>query len=81
MSKKKEKTGSKIQKGGIMTINEIKENLPDVKLLRDGKAYTGNIRGKKLKFAKVLIVGTGVDITASWEAIARAINSNTPVII
>lgn len=58
-----------------MTINEIKEQLPDVKVNVNGKIETCQIAGRKLDYPSVYTsIGR---FEYSWQAIERAINDNT----
>lgn len=64
-----------------VTVDQIKTDLPDVKVLWDNKEYTGMVRGRKNKFATLLIQFTGARFEVSWETLARCINENKAVII
>lgn len=68
-----------------MTIEQVKEQLPSVKLFRCGKTYNATVKGRKLPFAMVCInpQDGNKDYELSWEfswaSITRAINTDTPL--
>jgi len=66
-----------------MTIQEIKENLPDIKIkLDNGEIVKGLVRGRNLRFAKVSrTTWGGFAFDVAWETIERCINNNTPLIL
>ena len=66
-----------------MTIEELKDKLPDVRVEFNGTLYLATVHGRKNKFATVAVhVGTGRYVTAeySWESIARSVETRRPLI-
>jgi hypothetical protein len=66
-----------------MTIKELKEKLPDVKVNVDGKTYTGILTGRINKFATVTVhhpVWGKHNFEFSWQAVTRAINNDTELV-
>jgi hypothetical protein len=74
-----------------MTIDEIKKNLPTVKVkLTSGIIVLGRVSGRKLDYPKVVVPTYGVHYPIkvepmawefSWQAIERAINTDTALIV
>jgi hypothetical protein len=66
-----------------MTIQEVKDNLPDVPVKYGGKVVMGWLRGRLLPFPKVFIGprGTIGGWEVSWETATRAINTGNPILI
>lgn len=69
-----------------MTINEIKEKLPEVKICLEGKTFAGAVLGRNNPYATVTIKNALFGIpycsfTFSWAAIERAINNKTSLTI
>lgn len=67
-----------------LTVNEVKAQLPDVKVAIDGRVYTGRVTGRAMPFATVTIthpVFGEHHIQYSWQAIKRAVNSDTPLTV
>lgn len=62
-----------------MTIEEIKENLPDVKIEFEGKVQSAHVRGRKNKFASV-ILKNGLVFEYAWQTIERVINNGSYLI-
>lgn len=65
-----------------MTIEEIKEKLPDVKVKYQGKIYNAILTGRKNTFATIHTI-TEYNVQSfdySWQAIERAINNDTALI-
>lgn len=58
----------------MLTIKEIKEQLPDVKIRVNGKVETGKVRGRALQYAVVFVGDNSWEY--SWEAMQRAVNKN-----
>ena len=63
------------------TVEDVRQNLPDLNVLYGGRVYRGHVSGRRSRFATVWArVGpkTGtfavVEATYSWEAVARALN-------
>lgn len=66
------------------TIAQVKAELPDVKVMHNGKRHLGRVSGRLNQFATVSIgyspaLRDFVDFQFSWEAIARAVNSGLPL--
>ena len=60
-----------------MSIEQIKAELPDVKVNFLGKEFIGRVRGRKLSFASVSFGDTFQhSCDWSWSAIERAVNNN-----
>jgi hypothetical protein len=61
-----------------LTIEKIKEELPDVQIKVFDKIVTGHLAGRKNQFAGVWveIEGTRLDWTFSWFAIKEALANN-----
>lgn len=57
-----------------MTIKEVKESIPDVKISVNGKIYNGKVIGKLVDFPYVYIPELNAEYPFSWEAITRTIN-------
>ena len=70
-----------IQTPTLVTVDQIKTDLPDVKVSWDNKPYIGMVRGRRNKFATLLIQSTGASFQVSWETLARCINENKQKII
>lgn len=51
-----------------MTIEEIKENLPEVRVKIDGKIYRTRVAGRLNDYADIL------GCSYSWEAVQRVVN-------
>jgi hypothetical protein len=64
-----------------MTIDEIKENLPDVKVKIGTGIFTGILRGRFLPYAQVWVpeLGPDIKIEYSWKIVQQAINNNKPL--
>ena len=62
-----------------MTIAEIKEQLPTVKINLNSRIVAGQISGHYNQFAAVntKVDGIAMGWDFSWQAIERAINNNT----
>ena len=63
----------------VWTVEEIKEELPCVSVLFQGRHYIGRVSGRLCRFATVWVKPTDdQDIYAeySWEAVTRAKNGN-----
>ena len=60
----------------MWTIDKVKEDLPDVRVLVKGKEYRGRVSGRRLDFPVVSVPEIGVHEEFSWAAICRAINDN-----
>lgn len=65
-----------------MTVKEVKEQLPEVKVNLSGNIYTGHIGGRKLPFPRVHIRELcNASWEVSWETIARCINEGKAIIL
>ncbi len=62
-----------------MTIEQIKELLPDVKVNILGTIGLAGVSGRLEKFATITMPMTGCSYQVSWDAIARAINANEAI--
>lgn len=63
-----------------MTIEEVKQELPSVRIIWLGRMWSASIRGRQNKFATVVLQDTlAAAFTFTWEAIARAITTKTPL--
>ena len=64
------------------TVEDVRQNLPDLNVLYGGRVYRGHVSGRRSRFATVWTrvgtpsetAGTIVEATYSWEAVARALN-------
>lgn len=68
-----------------MTIEQIKEKLPDVKVKIGDKIHTGHVRGRLMDFAHVWVLGVPTPNSQcsqeySWETIQRAVETGRPLI-
>lgn len=65
-----------------MTLSELKNSLPDVKVNLSGKIYTGHIKGSKLDFPRVHIRELcNASWEVSWNTLLHCINDNKAVIL
>ena len=72
-----------------MNINEIKKELPHVKVKIRGKVQWAEVKGSKLQFARVYpyhwegkrFIRDWEGFGVSWETIERCINNERPVIL
>jgi hypothetical protein len=64
-----------------MTIDEIKEKLPDVKVKVFGEVYNGMLSGREKQFPLVYVFELRQSYAFSWHAIYRAVNNNTALIV
>lgn len=61
-----------------MTIEEIKAELPPVRIKFAGKIYRGSVSGRLNRFATVSPIPTiALGFQYSWEAVQRAVNNNS----
>jgi len=64
-----------------MTTDEVKANLPDIRI-KIGKAiYAGRVSGRKNRFATIYVPDLGVDYEYAWQTIAHSINNDSPLLI
>jgi hypothetical protein len=65
-----------------LTIEQIKEELPDVQIKVFNKIVTGHLAGRKNEFAGVWVEidGTQLNWTFSWFAIKEALANNRPLL-
>lgn len=61
------------------TADSVREQLPDVRCLFDGREYPGTVRGRKLEFAQVHINNGPLHCEFTWSAIAHSLNRNAPL--
>ena len=61
-----------------MTLNEVKNILPDVKVKYHGIIYAGQVRGRKCDYATIYFNDVHADW--SWESVTRAVSQNTPLV-
>lgn len=63
------------------TVERVKDELPDVQVLVDGKSYRMIVRGRKLPFAQVrpFEVGSAVQYEFAWSTIADCLNRGVPL--
>lgn len=68
-----------------MTIDEIKKNLPPVKVKLANHVTVGRVYGRQLKFAQVVVydytLGRHNSWEFSWSAIEYAINNDEALIV
>lgn len=71
-----------------MTIEQVKRELPNVKVRIGRKVATGRVSGRLNKFATVSVTNEGtlhrntpiwMDWQFSWEAIAHAVTTGEPL--
>lgn len=58
------------------TIEQVKQDLPDVLVIFQGKTYTGHTNGRKMDFCMVWVPELSAHHEFSWTAIQRAVNNN-----
>jgi hypothetical protein len=63
----------------MWTIEAIKNQLPPVKVLLNGRVFDGKITGRKNNFPMIYVFGTPIGWEFSWEAIQNSLNSGTPL--
>jgi hypothetical protein len=72
--------GSKMKE---LTIEEIKDLLPDVKVATDSgnRKFIGKVSGRKNRFATVTVYTYGLTSSyeVSWPTVARAYNNNSAI--
>jgi hypothetical protein len=61
-----------------MTITDLKQQLPEVKVNLNGKLYNGKISGRTLRFPIVRFENYAAEY--SWETILNAVTSGKPLI-
>lgn len=67
------------------TLCRVRDELPKVSVLIDGKTYEGRIHGPRLRFPMVRIIGAGPladalgPIEFSWDTIVGALNAGRPL--
>jgi hypothetical protein len=57
------------------TVEMVKECLPSVGIIVEGKEYTGFVQGRQLAFPKVWVKILGRDFEYSWQTIVNALNN------
>ena len=64
-----------------MTVQEVKDKLPNVKVKLFGRVLTGHVSGRKKKYATVWVKSGGhiYDHQYSWQTVARAITMKQPL--
>lgn len=62
------------------TIDQVKQDLPDVLVTFQGKTYTGRTNGRKMDYCSVWIQELDIHQEFSWTAIQRAVNNNHSLI-
>ena len=60
------------------TIDRVKTELPDIKLQAGGEVRKARISGRFNLFATVYVDGWKMEF--SWDAITRALNSDSPIV-
>ena len=64
-----------------MTITEIKEQLPEIKVIHNNKLYKGKIRSRTPhKFTIVTIADINKNFVISWKSLEEHINKNKPIV-
>lgn len=65
----------------MWTVEKVKEELPPVKVLVNGKVYAGEIRGRKLDFPTVFFNVNGMEVRGkwAWSTICNCLNNNKPL--
>lgn len=63
-----------------MTVEEVKEQLPDIRVCFNGVIQGAIVRGRKNRFASVIPHGDSGKFEVSWEAVARAAGDDTKYI-
>jgi hypothetical protein len=63
------------------TVQRVKDELPDVDILVDGRKYCMTVYGRQLQFAIVrpFECGSAVEYTFSWQTIADCLNKGVPL--
>lgn len=59
------------------TVERVKDELPDMPVLYQGKVYQGQLRGRKMDFPKVYFTVNGHELNAewSWQTIVNCLNN------
>jgi len=63
----------------IWTVESVKEELPDVKIIINGKVHIGQVRGRKNRFAGVHSSDYMANWQYSWSAIVNSLNHDRPL--
>jgi len=58
-------------------IDKVKNDLPEVKVVGLGKSFSGQVQGRKLKYA-VVVCDAG-SFQFAWETVANAVLNNRPL--
>ena len=58
-----------------LTIEQIKNDLPEVNVRYNGEVKRALVCGRKLRFPIACILGESASFEFSWPAIARAVNT------
>ena len=65
-----------------MTIEQVKDELPDVSVKWRGTVYRAGVRGRKNRFATVFLFDLPeVSAEWSWAAVARSVESGCPLVL
>lgn len=65
----------------VLSIEEVKETLPDVKISIDGQIYPAFVCGRKNQFPTVCAYKKNYEAEFSWEAVTRAANDPHVILI
>lgn len=62
-----------------LTVDQVKETLPEVEVKRNGKIYAAKVRGRRMPFAEVYWETDCGPMSAefAWETVTNAINNGT----
>jgi hypothetical protein len=67
----------------MMTVAEVREKLPDVKVLVKGRQVAGVVTGRALDFARIYVTdpsfGPFLAGEWAWSTVTRAVNENLPL--
>ena len=63
-----------------MTLEELKRDLPDIKVMYRKKEYSGKIKGRMLDFPQVIIPELGIGWEFCWKTVLHCVNNNKAVI-
>jgi hypothetical protein len=62
-----------------LTVNDVKQDLPNIPVLIKGIEYTGCVRGRFNKYPVVYVHILTRSAEFTWEAVQRAYNTGEPL--
>lgn len=63
------------------TVERVRSELPDVRVVHNGRESFAVVRGRLLAFARLSTDEVPGSVECSWETLVLALNSNRPIII